>query len=337
MKKLTLFLLLNCVVFLVWCSMSDLTWSSNNLDKTWDVIKTWNQNKTQNQTCSIDTNKDCKSEWLKYEILSWNYTWNQDEISNLVKNFDDLNIVDNSYWYLTKQAWKQELILWNEQKLYIKSGNIILKKDWKEKKLFGEANKDKDLWGILGLDQKAVALFWPYKDVFKSWDVSFAYITKSSYWDSIKQYLYSLSDWKLNELWDLLYHNQENTIIVWAIKTNWKETYNYKNLFIYKAWSSTNISWTFDSISFDWNNLYFSKNDLETNLSDVWSFDITKLTKKLILSKKNIWQEWKFYISNWVIYTSFGVIDFVNDSVSHHIAAYNQQGWELLWEVKLVK
>ncbi len=327
MKKLTLFTLLSVVVFLTWCSMSDLTWGSNG---------TWENIDTEPQTCSIATD-DCGTEtWDVYEILNGEYSWNQENMSKIIKIFDDLNVIDNSYWYSTKQAWKKIISLSNGDELLIKSGSVFLKKDGKVELLFSNDNKNDELWWILGLDEKVVALFWPYENVFENDDVSFAYITKSSYWDWVKQYLYSITQWKKVKSDTLLYHNKENNIVIETSKSNWKEQYNYKGMVISKDWWTVAVTWMFDSFSFNWNVLYHSTTDFETNLSDVWKFDLWTLKDKKVLSQKNIWHEWKFFVIDGVVYVSFWVIDFVNDNVSHHISAYNENGWELLWEAKIM-
>lgn len=334
MKKLTLFAFLFWLVVLSWCSMSNLTWSSNG---------TWKN--TESKTCSITSNS-CWTEtwtkiwtktWTNYKILSWEYTWNQENMSKLIKIFDDLNVIDNSYWYLTKQAWKQQLKLTNGDELSIKSGNVFLKKDWKDRMIFPKSKeKNDDLWWVLGLDEKVVALFWPYENVFESGDISFVYATKSPYWETLQQHLYSISKWKNIKSDVLLYHNKSNDTIVWTTKSEKNTQYMHKDIIIYKNWKkSLMLTWWIDSVFYNWNNVYISNNDSSDELSDVYEIDLWNLTSNKILSKKNIWHEWKFFVSNWMIYVSFWVIDFVNDNVSHHISAYDESDWKLLWEAEI--
>jgi hypothetical protein len=333
MKKLTLLSILFTFVVLSWCSMSDLMWKW--ITNSWDAVSNWDE--LTGNTCGIVEDTSCETE-SSYHIVNWEFDWTEKNIPKIIKIFDDLNVIDNSYGYLSEQAGKQELSLESWDELSILSGKIILKKDWKEGELFPKNNNNKDdLWWILWLNEDVVALFWPYVWVFDTWDISFVYLTKSQYWEWVKQHNYSLSE--SNDILDdiLLYHNLENDIVISTNKSEKGSSYNYENINVYKKWiKNIVLTWWFDSFTYNWTSLYVSiVVDYETNNSDVFAIDLSELTSKKILSQKNIWHEWKFFVTDGILYVSFWVLDFVNESVSHHISAYDNEMWVLLREVKL--
>ncbi len=300
-----------------------------------------NPNTNKTNTCWLSGNscqipQNTKNKKLNFKVIKWNYTWNLENIKKITKIFNDLNSIENAYSFLTTQKAKKELICNDWSKIIVKSWSVYLYKNNKKTKLIWQNNKD-SVNAILWIDANVVWLYWPFVNVFASWDKSFIYANKTIYWDNIKFEVFSLTKkQKILPKDLLLYYTQNNDSVITTTQTNnWQ--YSYSWLIIYKNWNKNIVlTWWFDWFAYNWLVLYAYKTvDFDNELSDVYSIKLKNLKVEKLLTKKPIWQQPRFFISNWKIYISFGIINFASEKVSHHIAAYDYNTKKLLREIEL--